>query len=293
MLQHETYATGRPVAQSMRKGGAAMVQLAKRDPMTVYVVLDGRPADRPGGGAGRRAGPGPGGGDGAAAQGDRASRRGRLKRFGAVRGSGRRLPTRSLTPADPPCVCPGPSRSPSCRAARRLRRHPTSERRSRRPPRRHDPGDQPRPISRSENLDLRRRFDAGPPRRHARQRPGQRLHRRGGRRGSGSGPPATTASFLQRVPLVSYAVDSTKATLRAGARPRWRRSRTTTLPADFAVPGPADRRARQVVYIGTEADSASLPVRATRSRARSCSSAARPGATRSARPTWARRAGSG
>ena len=105
-------------------------------------------------------------------------------------------------------------------------------------------------------------------------------------------PAGDGGGFLQRVPLTSYALDTAAAALHAG-------SATLAPFADyypyqpiFAVPvRPID--GAPVVYLGTKADSAALPAaRRAQGQARRVPRA-RPRATRSARPTWARRAGSG
>ncbi len=73
-------------------------------------------------------------------------------------------------------------------------------------------------------------------------------------------PAGDDGSYLQRVPLVSYALDSTSATLHAGAASLVPFADYYPYQPTFALPARPITGAR-VVYIGTKADSASLPSR--------------------------------
>ena len=73
-------------------------------------------------------------------------------------------------------------------------------------------------------------------------------------------PAGDDGSYLQRVPLVSYALDSTSATLHAGAASLVPFADYYPYQPTFALPARPITGA-QVVYIGTKADSASLPSR--------------------------------
>ena len=73
-------------------------------------------------------------------------------------------------------------------------------------------------------------------------------------------PAGDTGSYLQRVPLSSYAADSSRATL-GSARASWRCGRTTIPTRRNSRCRPARSTARQLVYIGGPADSARVPPR--------------------------------
>jgi len=73
-------------------------------------------------------------------------------------------------------------------------------------------------------------------------------------------PAGDDGSYLQRVPLVSYALDSTSATLHAGAASLVPFADYYPYQPTFALPARPITGA-QVVYIGTKGDSATLPSR--------------------------------
>jgi hypothetical protein len=73
-------------------------------------------------------------------------------------------------------------------------------------------------------------------------------------------PAGDTGSYLQRVPLLSYAADSASATLRAGSGELALWTDYHPYQAQFEIPArPID--GSELVYIGSGADSASLPPR--------------------------------
>jgi hypothetical protein len=75
-------------------------------------------------------------------------------------------------------------------------------------------------------------------------------------------PAGDTGSYLQRVPLMSYAVDSARATLRGGSGELALWHDYHPYQAQFEVPArPID--GAELVYIGSGADSASIPSRET------------------------------
>jgi hypothetical protein len=73
-------------------------------------------------------------------------------------------------------------------------------------------------------------------------------------------PAGDTGSFLQRVPLMSYAVDSARGTLRVGSGELALWHDYHAYQAQFEVPARPINGA-EVVYIGSAADSASVPAR--------------------------------
>jgi hypothetical protein len=73
-------------------------------------------------------------------------------------------------------------------------------------------------------------------------------------------PAGDTGSYLQRVPLMSYAVDSARGTLRAGSSELVLWKDYHPYQAQFEIPARPVGGA-QVVYIGAGADSAALPSR--------------------------------
>ena len=73
-------------------------------------------------------------------------------------------------------------------------------------------------------------------------------------------PAGDTGSYLQRVPLMSYAVDSARGTLRVGSGELALWHDYHPYQAQFEVPARPINGA-EVVYIGSAADSASVPAR--------------------------------
>ena len=96
-------------------------------------------------------------------------------------------------------------------------------------------------------------------------------------------PAGDSGGYLQRIPLASYSVDVPQGTLRAGSATLAPFTDYFPYQPTFAIPvRPVD--GAQVVYIGTRADSASLPSRDALQGKSSCSAAPPPG-IRWARPT--------
>ena len=97
-------------------------------------------------------------------------------------------------------------------------------------------------------------------------------------------PAGDGGTFFQKVPLSSYAVDSAKATLRAGSGELVLWKDYHPYQAQFEVPA-RPINGSPLVYIGGPADQRLAAVRARRSRGRSWSTTAARRATTSAPPT--------